>query len=82
MERKELLEKVQSVFQEVLDDETLELTEEMKGSQIAGWDSFNQIATFSALEQNLNIEFSMEEVMEFSTIAKLLDVILEKSKSA
>lgn len=80
MEREDVLLKVESVFQEVLDNETLKLTEEMKGIQIPDWDSFTQIATFSALEQNFNVEFSMEEVMEFSTIGKLIDTILEKSK--
>ena len=82
MEREQLLIKVQNVFREVLDDEELELTEEMTGDQITGWDSFSQIAAFSALEQTLNVEFSMEEVMEFSTIAKLLDTIMAKGKNA
>ena len=75
MSRQEILEQMQEVFRETLNQEELILQEETLGEDIEDWDSFAQISVFAALEQQFGVEFSMEEMMEFSTIGKLADVI-------
>lgn len=78
MERKEILSKVESIFQDVLDNEDIVLTEEMSASDIEEYDSLSHIQLVVAIEKAFAIKFSSKEITSWNKIGEMIDSIASK----
>ena len=61
--------RLQPIFEEVFDDESLRIRPDMKADDVDGWDSFSHIRLVQAVEQAFKVKFSARE------INKLKDVV-------
>ncbi|MCH5275683.1 MAG: acyl carrier protein [Lachnospiraceae bacterium] len=75
MDKKEILARVNEIFKEVFDDETLVITEETTAQDIEDWDSFEHINLIVAIEQNFKIKFVMEEVSGMKNVGEMINII-------
>lgn len=79
MERKEIFEKLNEIFEDVLDlDETPNLTEETSANDIEEWDSLSHIQLIVAIEKQFGIKFTSQEIMNWHTVKDTVDSIANK----
>lgn len=78
MERKEVLEKVQDIFIDILDDDNLILTEGMSSFDINGYDSLAHIQIVATIEKAFKIKFLSSEINSWNNIGELLNSIMSK----
>ena len=78
MERKEILSKVESIFQDVLDNEDIVLTEEKSAPDIEGYDSLSHIQLVVAIEKAFAIKFGSKEITSWNKIGDMIDSIASK----
>jgi acyl carrier protein len=78
MDEKEVVQKMNAVFQEVFDNQALEIFDSMTSSDVVGWDSFSHINLITALEIDFDIEFNQQEAFGFKTVSELKNAITKK----
>lgn len=78
MEKNEILSKVQSIFQDVLDNDDIELSTETTAEDVEEWDSLSHIQLIVAIEKEFKIKFTSKEIMSWGNIGEMLDCILAK----
>ncbi len=78
MERMDVLNKLQEIFQMVFDDDTIRIDEDTSSDDIEEWDSFSNMQMILAVEDMFSVKFSIEEVETFSSCGKIVDCITSK----
>lgn len=79
MTRLEAYERLNDVFQEVFDDETITVHDETTAGDIEAWDSLEHINLMIAVENEFGIHFSMGEVNKMKNVGELMDIILRRA---
>ena len=74
MNQKEIIEKLQSVFDDVF-LEPVELTPELSAADVDEWDSLIQISLIVAVEAAFDIRFLVGEVEGTQNIGEFADLI-------
>lgn len=72
------IEKLNGIFCEVFDDETLIISPEMTANDVDGWDSLSHVNLIVAVEYAFAIRFSQKELLTFKNVGDLLDCIGKK----
>lgn len=80
MTREEVYERLNQVFREVLDDETIELQDETVADDVDGWDSFEHINLVVGVEEEFGFKISMGKVVTMKNVGEMVDIILEFGK--
>ena len=78
MDRTEVFEKLNEIFQDVFDDDTLEVNENTTSEDIEEWDSLMHISLIMAIENAFGIKFTMDEVTGMQNVGETADKIMEK----
>ncbi len=78
MERGEILKKVNDVFIDVLDNDTIVLTDETTADDVEEWDSLNHIQLVVAIERQFKIRFTSREIQSWNNVGEMLDCIIAK----
>lgn len=78
MNTQEILCKLNEIFQDVFDDEDLQVSMETTAQDIEEWDSLMHISLIVSVENTFQIKFSMEEVAEMKNVGEMVKMILEK----
>lgn len=76
MTREEVYERLNEVFREVFDDESIEVCDETTSDDIEDWDSLEHINLVDAVEQEFDIKFTMAQVVGMKNVGEMVDVIL------
>ncbi len=77
MTREEVFERLNKVFREILDDDTIELTDETVADDVDGWDSFEHINLVVGVEDEFNMKIPMGKVVTMKNVGEMVDIILE-----
>ncbi len=80
MKREEILEKINEVFREEFDDESLVIKEETTAADVEGWDSLKHISLIEAIEDEFDIRFTMVEVNGMKNVEEMASIIAERTK--
>lgn len=79
MEREEIFEKLNEIFEDVLDlDETPELTDATSANDIEEWDSLSHIQLIVAIEKAFKLKFTSQEILKWNNVGEMVDCILSK----
>lgn len=78
MNEQELLLDLTGIFQDIFDDENLQIRKESNAQNIRDWDSLNNINLIVAIEHNFNIKFKLEEVLNFKNVGDIISLISKK----
>jgi acyl carrier protein len=76
--RPELLSTIRDILADVVDNESLQLTEASTAEQVPDWDSINQVKLLIGLENELNFRFSSQEVEGLKNVGALIDLVQRK----
>ena len=74
----DILNKLQEIFRDVFDDETIVLTNKTTQDDIGDWYSLAQISLIVAIRKDFKIDFSMEEIGNLKSVGEIVKKIEEK----
>ena len=76
MSKEEVFVKLNEVFRDVFDDESITVTETTTADDIEEWDSLEHINLLAAVEQEFGMKFNMGQVMSMKNVGEMADIIL------
>ena len=76
----EIYERLNEVFQDVFDDDSLTVTPNTTASDIEDWDSLSHITLVAAVEDEFRMKFSMKEVVEMKNVGEMVNLIAARRK--
>lgn len=78
MTREEITEKLQIIFRDIFDDETIVLFDEMTSSDVEDWDSLSHINLISDIGAQFGITFTTDEILNTKNVGEFIKIIEEK----
>lgn len=78
MTREEVYERLNKVFQDVFDDESIIVNDNTTSNDIDGWDSLIHITLIGSIEEEFRIKLSMKEVLSIKNVGELINIIANK----
>ena len=78
MSREEIMEKVNEIFRDVFDDESLVITDSTNSDDIEDWDSLEHISLIISMEKEFNMKFDIKEVNKLENVGQMVDMIRDK----
>lgn len=76
-----ILERLQPIFQDVLDAPQLIIDRDDSAKSIEGWDSLVHISLIASVEGEFGVRFALGELEELKNIGDMIDLIEKKSGS-
>lgn len=77
MEREGIFEKLNEIFREVFDDDSITVEETTSAADIEDWDSLTHITLISEVEDAFDIKFAMKDVIGMQNVGEMVDIIME-----
>lgn len=80
MELKQLYSRLNRVFQDVFDDDTIHITPRTTANDIEDWDSLEHITLISAVERAFKMKFKMSEISSMKNVGEMVSIIQSRTK--
>ncbi|MBG0776987.1 MAG: acyl carrier protein [Desulfovibrionaceae bacterium] len=77
--REEIRKRLQAIFQEVFDDDELEIDDATSADDVDDWDSIMHITLMVAVEKEFGMQFNAEEIGKLSGVGGLIDLIEQRA---
>ncbi|MCR5761414.1 MAG: acyl carrier protein [Sphaerochaetaceae bacterium] len=77
MTKDEVFNKLNEIFRDVFDDESIIVNDSTTAKDIEGWDSLMHITLISEIEDCFNIRFAMKDVTNMKNVGDMANIILE-----
>lgn len=78
MNKLEVMNKLQEVFRDVFDDDSIIITENTTANDIEDWDSLEHITLIGAVEKTFKMRFKMKEVSTMKNVGEMAEIILQR----
>ena len=78
MKREEIFKKVSIIFQEVLEDDDIVITEDQGAKDIDEWDSLTHIMLVVETEKEFQLKFLSSEIANWNNIGEMITAIESK----
>lgn len=78
MTRQEVLEKLDEIFQDEFDDESIHVMDETTANDIEDWDSLAHISLIAAIETEFGMKFTMGEVTGMKNVGEMTEIIMSR----
>lgn len=75
MSREEILKKVNDIFHDVFDDDSIVVLEETTADDVEDWDSLMHITLISEVESAFGFKFQMKDVVGMKNVGEMIDII-------
>lgn len=79
MSRDEVRERLEKVFREVFDDETIVITDDTSAEDIDAWDSLTHVELIVAVEEEFEMKLSAREIVRLKNVGEFISLIHEKA---
>lgn len=80
MSREEVFKRLNQIFQDVFDDESIAVQDTTTADDIEDWDSLEHINLVVAIEKEFEIKFNMGDVSKMKNVGEMADLILQRAK--
>jgi acyl carrier protein len=77
MTKDEILKKVNAVFRDIFDNESINVTEKTTAADIEGWDSLNNIQLIVAIEKAFRVKFKTAEIRGWKNVGEMCDSLVK-----
>jgi acyl carrier protein len=78
MQRDEMLVSINKIFIDILDNDTIVVTEESSADDIEEWDSLTHIQLVVAVEKYFKIRFTSKEIQSWKNVGEMISCIQSK----
>lgn len=75
-----IYERLNRVFREVFDDDTITVNASTTAADIDDWDSLTHIQLIAAVEDEFGVKFSMKQVSSMKNVGEMAEIISESAK--
>lgn len=76
----EIFDRLNDIFRDVFDDDSLSVNESTTAKDIEDWDSLSHITLVGAVEDEFRMKFSMKEVVEMKNVGEMVQIIAARRK--
>jgi acyl carrier protein len=76
----QLIDSIQSIFQEIFDDPKLEVRPSTSAKDIPGWDSVAQLKIVLAIEEAFGTRFRSSEIAELHSVEDFLCALAPRNR--
>jgi acyl carrier protein len=76
------MERLNRVFQQVFDDDELQIDRQTSAKDVEGWDSLMHVTLIVNVEKAFKVKFSSSEVASLKDVGDLLDLIAARTPAA
>ena len=76
----EIYERLNDIFRDVFDDDSISVTANTTAADIEDWDSLSHITLMAAVEDEFRMKFSMKEVVEMKNVGVMVPIIAARRK--
>ncbi len=80
MDHREVFDRLNRVFRDVFDDETIRVTPNTTADDIDDWDSLEHITLISAVEREFRMKFKMGEISSMKNVGEMARIVMERAK--
>lgn len=77
MTREQVYERLNQVFREVFDDDSIEVNDSTVANDIPEWDSFEHINLIVSVEDEFNFKIPMGKSVSMKNVGEMVDLILQ-----
>lgn len=77
MTHTEILDRLQPIFRDLFDDDTIEVTDSTTANDIEDWDSLAHLQLINLVEDEFGIHFSLGEINNFANVGEMVDAIVK-----
>jgi acyl carrier protein len=74
----DILEELQPIFRDILDQPNLRITRGSNAANVEGWDSLAQINLVTAIEQEFDLRFTIDELLDLNNVGEMVDLMTTK----
>jgi acyl carrier protein len=75
-----LHERLEEVFRDIFDDDTIVLSDRTITTDIDGWDSLSHINLMVSIEETFGVQFSGNELAEFENVGELKQFLASRAR--
>lgn len=79
MNREQITSRLETIFQDVFDDPSLFIRDDMIAEDIEDWDSIEHVYLIASIEKTFGIEM-LDAMEKPESIGKLIDIIEERTR--
>lgn len=76
----EIYERLNEIFRDVFDDDSITVTATTTANDIEDWDSLSHITLVSAVEDEFRMKFSMKEVVGMQNVGEMATIVAARRK--
>ena len=76
----EIYERLNDIFRDVFDDDSICVSPATTAADIEDWDSLSHITLMAAVEDEFRMKFSMKEVVEMKNVGEMVTIIAARRK--
>ena len=80
MEAREIYVRLNKVFQDVFDDDTIVVRPSTTAADIEDWDSLEHITLITAVERAFKMKFKMGEISAMKNVGEMAAIIQSRTK--
>ena len=80
MDREQVKIRLEKVFRDVFDDDSITLSDSTTADDIDAWDSLEHISHISAVEKAFKMRFTIKEVSGMKNVGEMIDIVAERAK--
>ena len=77
MNKQDVMVKLNEIFKDVFDDDTLVITEETYSGNIEDWDSLSHLELIASIENEFKIKFKLDEIKNMLNVGQMCACILK-----
>lgn len=78
MDRLNIINQLNVIFEEIIDNGPVCLSEATVPTDVEGWDSLTNIQLVVAVEKHFDTKFTSEEILSWKNVGGMIDCILTK----
>ena len=78
MESSDILIKVNEIFVNILDNQTIVLSRETTANDVEDWDSLTHIQLVVAIEKHFKMRFTSTEIRNWKNVGEMCDAIIKR----
>jgi len=78
MKKEIILEKLNGIFRENFDDDTIVVSEKTTASDIDEWDSLEHVNLMAKIEKEFNVKFELREMLTLKDVGEMVNLLEKK----
>ena len=80
MDSKTIYTRLNKVFRDVFDDDSINVTPKTTSKDIEDWDSLEHITLISAVEREFKMKFKMGEISSMKNVGEMASIVAARGK--